>query len=53
MALHAAEEESIEALKKWWNENGKALAAAVILVFGGYTGWLLWQNSVADQVAEA
>ena len=53
MALHAAEEESIEALKKWWNENGKTLAAAVILVFGGYTGWLLWENSNASAAAEA
>ena len=53
MALHAAEEESIEALKKWWNENGKSLAAAVILVFGGYTGWLLWENSTASQAARA
>ena len=53
MALHAAEEESIEALKKWWRENGKQLVAAVIVVFAGYTGWLLWQNSSADQAAAA
>ncbi len=53
MALHAAEEESIEALKKWWNENSKALAVAVILMFGGYTGWLLWENSNASNAAEA
>ena len=53
MALHAAEEESIEALKKWWRENGKQLVAAVIVAFAGYTGWLLWQNSTADQAAAA
>ncbi len=53
MALHAAEEESIEALKKWWDDNGKNLVAAVIVIFGGYTGWLLWQNSTADQAGQA
>lgn len=53
MALHAAEEESIEALKKWWEENGKSLVAAILVIFGGYTGWLLWQNSSADEAAQA
>ena len=45
MTLNAAEEESIEAIKKWWDENGKQLIAAVIVVFGGYGGCSLWQNS--------
>ena len=53
MTLNAAEEESIEAIKKWWDENGKQLIAAVIVVFGGYGGWSLWQNTelVASQMA--
>ena len=53
MTLNAAEEESIEAIKKWWDENGKQLIAAVIVVFGGYGGWSLWQNNelVASQMA--
>ena len=33
MTLNAAEEETIEAIKKWWDENGKQLIAAVIVVF--------------------
>ena len=45
MTLNAAEEESIEAIKKWWDDNGKQLIAAVIVVFGGYGGWSLWQNT--------
>ena len=52
MAIHAAEEETLEALKTWWNENGKRLASIVIVVFAAYTGWLLWQNSKSD-AAEA
>ena len=53
MALHAAEEESIEALKRWWNENGKQLVILVVVVFAGYTAWLLWQNSRTASINEA
>lgn len=53
MAINAAEEETLEALKTWWNENGRKLAIAIILVFGGYTGWLLWQNARAEAVESA
>ena len=45
MALNAAEEETVEALKKWWDENGKQLVLMIVVVVAGYTGWLLWQNS--------
>ena len=45
MALNAAEEETVEALKKWWDENGKQLVLMIVVVLAGYTGWLLWQNS--------
>ena len=30
MALHAEEEESIEAIKKWWHENGTMLTVVVV-----------------------
>jgi predicted negative regulator of RcsB-dependent stress response len=50
VAINAAEEESLEALKKWWEENGKQLLTMVIVVFALGTSWLLWQNS---QIAAA
>ena len=53
MALDAAEEENIEALKKWWDENGKPLLFFVIFVIGGYGAWLLWQNSQATDAETA
>ena len=53
MALHAAEEESIEALKKWWDENGKRLLLIVITAFGAYGGWLFWQNTQATNAEAA
>lgn len=45
MAINAAEEEVIESLKKWWDENGKQLMLAVVVVAGGYGGWMVWQGS--------
>lgn len=45
MAINAAEEETIESLKKWWDENGKQLMLAIVVVVGGYGSWTLWQGS--------
>lgn len=53
MALHAAEEETIESLKQWWRENGKQLVLLVVVVLAAYTGWLLWQNNGLDQAEAA
>ncbi len=53
MALDVAEEENLEALKKWWDENGKQLLFFAILVFGGYGAWLLWQNTQATDAETA
>ncbi|MEX2470365.1 MAG: tetratricopeptide repeat protein [Pseudohongiellaceae bacterium] len=43
--MNAAEEETLEALKTWWEENGRRLVITAVVLVGGYTGWLLWQNS--------
>ena len=53
MALNAAEEETIESLKKWWDENGKQLVMLVVVVIAAYSAWLLWQNSRLDNAAAA
>ena len=53
MALDAAEEENIEAIKKWWHENWKQLALLVVIAFPGYVGWELWQNSQATEAETA
>lgn len=45
MAINAAEEETVESLKKWWEENGKQLIILIVVGFAAYTGWLLWTNS--------
>ena len=53
MALDVAEEENIEAIKKWWHENWKQLALLVVIVFPSYVGWQLWQNSQATEAETA
>ena len=45
MAIDSADEENVEALKKWWQENGKQLLISVFVVLGGIGGWDLYQNS--------
>ncbi len=53
MALSASEEETIESLKRWWRESGKALATGVGIIALGWLGWLQWQNMQENTVAEA
>ena len=45
MANHLSEEEQIEAFKRWWAENGLKLAAAAVIVVGGFFGWQGWNDS--------
>ena len=42
-----SEEEQLEALKHWWEENGKTTIATVVLVIAGWGGWDFWQDRVA------
>ncbi|MBB3167976.1 tetratricopeptide repeat protein [Simiduia aestuariiviva] len=44
MSAHLTEEEQLEALKRWWAENGKSLIVAAILGVGGYMGFNAWQD---------
>ncbi len=39
MAAHLTEEEQIEALKRWWKENGKSSVAIVVVMLAGFFGW--------------
>ena len=48
MAAYETEEQQIEALKKWWKENGKAFvigATIGVAALLGVKGWFNYQNS--------
>ena len=53
MALHAAEEESIEAIQKWWQEYGKGLIYFAVFLLAGVSGWLVWENSTTSEAEAA
>ncbi|MDC3263831.1 tetratricopeptide repeat protein [Porticoccaceae bacterium] len=53
MADHITEEEQIEALKRWWDENGKQVILAIVLTVGGYFGWQAYSEHVDEQAAAA
>jgi predicted negative regulator of RcsB-dependent stress response len=39
---YSTEEEQVEALRRWWNENGRSTIVAIVLALGlgfGYQGW--------------
>ena len=47
MNVYATEEEQVEALKKWWKQNGKSVLGGVLIgvavIYGGKT-WLQQHN---------
>lgn len=48
-----SEEEQIERLRKWWEENGTSIIVAVVLSVGALLGWRYWQDSSQRQAGEA
>lgn len=46
MSEYLTEEEQLEALKRWWKDNGKSTVTAVVLAVVGYFGFEFWQDQV-------
>jgi predicted negative regulator of RcsB-dependent stress response len=40
--LYETDEEKVEALKKWWKENGLSVVAGVVIGLGAVFGWRFW-----------
>ncbi len=54
MSTYQTEEEQVEALKKWWKENGKSVIAGVViglLVVGGGKGWIEYNRIQAENAS--
>lgn len=51
MAEHFTDEEQLENLKRWWQQNGVSTLLIVALSVGGYFGWTFWQEK-QKQAAE-
>ena len=53
MDVYRTEEEQVEALKRFWKENGKAILSGLALGLALLFGWRSWQLYVANQGAKA
>ena len=53
MAFSTEEEETLDTIKRWWNESGKSLALGIIVFGVGYLGWMQWQNMQTANSAAA
>ena len=52
MAYTLEEEQEINEIKNWWNENYKTIIAAVILSVGATYGWRYWQDHQVTQAQQ-
>jgi predicted negative regulator of RcsB-dependent stress response len=48
LATYGSDEEQVEALKRWWNDNGTSLLVGVVIVLVAFFGVRQWQASQAD-----
>ena len=53
MESYRTEEEQVEALKKWWDENGRSTMTAVVLALVAGFGWQGWQEYRQSQAEAA
>jgi len=49
----STEDEQVEAIKKWWKENGTSLIIGVVLGLSGLFGWRYWTDYTENQMAAA
>jgi len=53
---YETDEEKVEAIKKWWKENGLSVVAGTVLGLGAISGWQAWidyHQSVAGEASSA
>ncbi len=53
MSDYRTDEEQAEALKKWWNENGKFIIAGIVIGLGAIFGWRGYSTHLTQQALEA
>jgi predicted negative regulator of RcsB-dependent stress response len=50
---YRTEEEQVEALKNWWDENGRSTVVAIAVALGLGFGWQGWKSHQSEQVEAA
>ena len=49
MDAYRTDDEQVEALKRWWKENGTSTLLMVAVAVGGYFGWQAWDTRQVQQ----
>lgn len=50
---YETEDQQVEALKRWWEENGKSVIAGVVIGGGVIGGWQFWKSHQESQAVAA
>jgi|TARA_R100000005_G_scaffold96582_1_gene84794 predicted negative regulator of RcsB-dependent stress response len=50
---YRTEEEQVEALRRWWDENGRSTLVTIVLVLAATFGWQGWQRYDAQRMDSA
>lgn len=53
MVTYQSDDEQLEALQRWWRENGRSVIAALILAIAGAVGYQQWQAYRKSQAEDA
>lgn len=53
MEIYDTEEEQVEALKRWWKENGTSTITGVVTALVLMGGWNFWQSYKQDKANQA
>ena len=53
MSDFLSEEEQLEKLKNWWNENGTSVIVGLLLAIGGVVGWRWYEGARTSEAESA
>ena len=54
MEVYETDDERVEAIKKWWKENGMSLVSGLVIGISALAGWNLWtdhKQGISDQAS--
>lgn len=53
MESYRTEDEQVEAIRRWWDENGRSTLVAIVVALSAGFGWQAWKGHEAEQAEVA